>query len=138
MNKVMKIYNSNKLFIHYCCISFFCTIIMYVLYISINFLTNGLYLLANVVSYVVSFTTLFLLDRRLFKAKPISNREKIRQANNFLIFRAIGLLIDSLLLTIFIEYFNIFNIVAKVLSSLITFSYNYITNKLYVFKNRKF
>lgn len=137
-DRLIKIYKTNKLFIHYCCISFFCTIIMYVLYISINFFTNGLYLLANIISYVVSFTTLFLLDRRLFRAKPMRKRERIKQANNFVIFRAIGLLIDSLLLTVFIEYFNILNIVSKVLSSIITFSYNYITNKLYVFKNRNF
>lgn len=137
-NELIKLYRYNKIFIHYCCISFFCTIIMWILYISINFMTGGLYLVANVISYVVSFTILFLLDRRLFRAKPIKKIEKIKQANNFIIFRGIGLIIDSLLLTMFIEIFGIPNIISKVFSSSITFSYNYVTNKLFVFKNRNF
>ena len=136
-NEILKLYKSNKMFIHYCCISFFCTIIMYTLFISINFFSNGMYLLAEIVSYVVSFTTLFLLDRRLFRAKPQRKRDKVKQANNFIIFRGIGLLIDALLLTIFIEKFGIPNVLAKVLSSCVTFSYNYFTNKVFVFKNRQ-
>ncbi len=136
-NELIKVYNTNKMFIHYCCISFFCTIIMYALFISINYFSNGMYLLAEIISYVVSFTTLFLLDRRLFRAKPQRKRDKVKQANNFIIFRGIGLLIDAILLTVFIEQFGIPNVLSKVLSSCVTFSYNYFTNKIFVFKNRQ-
>ena len=67
----------------------------------------------------------------------MTKRDKVKQVNNFLIFRGIGLLIDTFLLTILIEKFGLPNLISKVLSSLITFSYNYFTNKIFVFKSRK-
>ncbi len=133
---ILKLYEKNKLFIHYCCVSFFCTIIMYTLFILINFFSNGMYLLANVISYVTSFTILFLLDRKLFKAFPRRKLEGALQVNNFIVFRVIGLFIDSFLLTVLIESFLIPHVIAKVISSSMTFFYNYFTNKIFVFRNK--
>ncbi len=134
--ELIKLYENNKLFIHYCIVSFVCTIIMYALYIIINILTNGFYIVANTIAYVVSFTVLFLLDRRLFKAFPRRKLEGAIQVNSFILFRAIGLLIDSLILAFLIEKLLIPKFISKVISSSMTFFYNYLTNKLFVFRHK--
>ena len=109
---------------------------MFSLFFIINLITNGLYIVANVIAYTTSFTVLFILDRKLFNAVPKRKRDKAKQLSNFIIFRGIGLIIDSILLTIFIEYFKIPHFISKIMSSSMTFMYNYMTNKLFVFKNK--
>ena len=123
----------NDIFIKYCLISLFCTIILYLLFYIINESTNGNYVLANVVAYTTSFTLLFILDQKLFKSK----KNKFNQLINFIIARLFGLVLDTMLLTILIEKFNIPNIYAKIFGSLIMFTYNYLTNKLFVFPGEK-
>lgn len=46
-------------------------------------------------------------------------------------------MIDSSILVLLIEKFDVPNAYSKVLSSLITFMFNYVTNKLFVFKKNK-
>ncbi len=134
--ELIELYYKNEKFIKYCMISFFSTILMFSLFFIINLITNGLYIVANVIAYTTSFTVLFILDRKLFNAVPKRKRDKAKQLSNFIIFRGIGLIIDSILLTIFIEYFKIPHFISKIMSSSMTFMYNYMTNKLFVFKNK--
>lgn len=137
MKSIKKIYKTNKQFIDYTGVSLFCTGILYGLYFGITWLTHGHYILANFVGYAVSFTVLYLLDRKIFEAFLTTRKEKVRQVNNFILYRIIGFVIESLILVLFIEHLLIPNGLAKLISSLITFMYNYITNKLFVFKNNK-
>lgn len=61
----------------------------------------------------------------------------LAQLTSFIIVRVIGFPLDSLVLSVLINKFHIANMAAKVLGSLIMFMYNYITNKLFVFKKNK-
>ncbi len=135
--KLEKFYIKNEEFIKYCLVSFFCTIILYVLFFIVDLITNGNYLLANFVSYTISFTVLFILDQKIFKSNPKSKRKKLFQILSFVIIRVIGFPLDSLVLSFLIKEFKIGNMTAKVLASFIMFMYNYITNKLFVFKKNK-
>ena len=65
---------------------------------------------------------------------PKDKRSKITQILDFVIFRVVGFLIDSTLLILFIEEVGMGNFWSKIISSLLTFIYNYYTNKRYVFK----
>lgn len=132
--KLEKLYYKNEEFIKYCLVSAFCTIVLYVVFFLVDLITKGNYLFANFISYTVSFTLLFILDQKLFKSKPKRKRDKIAQITSFVIIRVIGFPLDSLVLHMLISKFNIGSMAAKVLGSLIMFMYNYITNKLFVFK----
>ena len=103
----------------------------------VDLITRGNYLLANFLSYTISFTILFVWDQKLFKSKPIRKRDKIMQIISFIIVRVVGFPLDSLVLHILISEFNMSNMVAKIFASLIMFMYNYITNKLFIFKKNK-
>lgn len=135
--KLEKLYYKNEEFIKYCLISLVCTCILYVVFFVVDLITKGNYLLANFLSYTISFSVLFVWDRYLFKSKPIRKRDKMMQVFSFIIIRVIGFPIDSFVLHIFINNFNMKNMVAKVFASLVMFMYNYITNKLFVFRKNK-
>ena len=136
-SKLEKFYDKNEEFIKYCLVSTICTGILYLVFFIVDLITKGNYLLANFLSYAISFTVLFILDQRVFKSRPIRKRDKLKQLTAFIIVRIIGFPLDSLVLSILINKFGIGNMAAKVLGSLIMFMYNYVTNKLFVFKKNK-
>lgn len=132
--KITNIYIKNKKFIKYCSISIFCTIILYTIYFIITKINKDAYIIANFIAYIVSFSILFYLNQKLFKSIPKDKKTKITQILDFIIFRLVGFLIDSTFLIIFIEKIEMTNFASKIISSLLTFIYNYYTNKKYVFK----
>lgn len=136
-SKLEKFYYKNETFIKYCFVSFVCTCILYLVFYLVNLITKGNYLLANFLSYAISFTVLFFWNRKVFNYKPIRRKDRLEQTISFVIIRAIGFPLDSFILFLLIKEFNIGNMTAKVLASLIMFMYNYITNKLFVYKERK-
>ena len=136
-SKLEKFYYKNEIFIKYCFVSFVCTCILYLVFYLVNLITKGNYLLANFLSYAISFTVLFFWNRKVFNYKPIRKKDRLEQTISFVIIRAIGFPLDSFILFLLIKEFNIGNMTAKVLASLIMFMYNYITNKLFVYKERK-
>lgn len=135
--KPEKFYDKNKEFINYCLVSFVCTVILYLVFYVVDLITKGNYLLANLISYIISFTILFIWDQRIFKSKPKRKKDKIIQLISFIIVRIIGFPLDSLVLHMLIINFDMNNMIAKILGSLIMFIYNYLTNKLFVFKKAK-
>ena len=132
MSNIINIYNKNKEFIKYCSISIICTIILYLIYFFITKINPKAYILANFIAYLVSFSLLFYLNQKLFNSIPTNKRNKITQILDFIIFRLIGFLIDSTILVILIEQVSISNFWSKIISSLLTFIYNYYTNKKFV------
>lgn len=129
------LYKENKQFIEYILVSLFCTGILYFLYFFVTWITDGRYLVANFIAYIVSFTVLYVLDQKVFDAMPKNVKHAFGQLSTFVIFRVLGFIIDSSLLILFIEQCNLSNLISKILSSTITFGFNYITNKFFVFKN---
>lgn len=136
MKKIKEIYLKNNLFIHYCIISFLCTIILYIVYFLINYVSGNQYILANFLGYLVSFTLLFILDQKLFKSRPKDKKILLKQILIFIVIRAIAFLLESIILVILIEKIKLSNIIAKFISSTIIFIYNYLANKNYVFINK--
>ena len=135
---IEKFYYKNKEFINYCIVSTVCTMILYFLYFLITWLTKGNYIFANLIAYITSFTILYIWDMKVFKSKPLRKKKRLYQLLMFIIFRIIGFAIDSFILIFLIEHFKMSHVIAKIMSSLITFMFNYITNKLFVFKERNF
>lgn len=136
-SKLEKFYLKNEEFIKYSFVSTVCTGMLFLIFFLVDLITKGNYLLANFLSYTISFTVLFIWDRKVFKSKPVRRRDKLAQLTSFIIIRVIGFPLDSLVLSVLINKFHIANMAAKVLGSLIMFMYNYITNKLFVFKKNK-
>ena len=136
-SKLEKFYYKNEEFILYSLVSIFCTILLYLLFYIVDKITNGNYILANFISYLLSFSLLFVLNQKLFKSRPLTKKGRFNQLMTFVVIRVVGFPIDSAVLSLLINYSNMNNMEAKIIVSLIMFIYNYITNKLFVFKKNK-
>ena len=136
-SKLEKFYYKNEEFILYSLVSIFCSSILYLLFYIVDKITKGNYILANFISYLLSFSLLFVLNQKLFKSRPLTKKGRFNQLMTFVVIRVVGFPIDSAVLSLLINYSNMNNLVAKIIVSLIMFIYNYITNKLFVFKKNK-
>lgn len=136
-NKFQRVFDKNRQIIEYTFVSVVCTLLFYLIFYIVDKITNGNYLLANFLSYTISFSLLYYLDIKVFDSFLISKRKRAKRFFNFLLVRIIGFPIDSLLLFFLIRYFSMTNMEAKVLGSLIMFIYNYYTNKIFVFEKNK-
>ena len=136
-SKLEKFYLKNEEFIKYSFVSTVCTGILFLIFFLVDLITKGNYLLANFLSYTISFTVLFIWDIKLFNANPKTRRVNVPKLSTFKILILIRFPLDSLVLSVLINKFHIANMAAKVLGSLIMFMYNYMTNKLFVFKKNK-
>mgnify|MGYP002624324728 FL=1 len=134
MIKEKHIYN-NK-FIYSCLISLICTFIRFIIYSLILAISNGRYLLGNLISYIISFAILFYWNQKLFDSKPCKKKEEMRQLLLFILFRILGFFIDSAFLIFFVEKLKLSKLISIILSSLVTFIYNHKVNRKYVFKNK--
>ena len=101
------------------------------------YISNNQYILANFFGYLISFTLLFILDQKLFKSKPKDKKILLKQVLIFIFIRAMGFLLESMILIILIEKLKLSNLIAKLISSTIIFIYNYLANKKYVFIKEK-
>lgn len=136
-SKLNKFYDDNEEFILYCLVSVICTLVLFIVFYLVNLLTKGNYMLANFISYVSSFTLLYVLDERVFKSRPSKKKHRYRQMIIFIVIRTIGFPIDSYVLYLLINKCHIRHLLAKVVGSLIMFVYNYICNKLFVFNMKE-
>lgn len=136
-SKIEKFYLKNEEFIKYSLVSLICTFILYFIFFISELITKGNYIISNFISYTISFTILYIWDEKIFKSKFVRKKDRINQAILFIIIRIIGFPLDSFILHILISKFKMNNMIAKVFASLIMFIYNYITNKLFVFKKNK-
>ena len=108
-SKLEKFYLKNEEFIKYSFVSTVCTGILFLIFFLVDLITKGNYLLANFLSYTISFTVLFIWDRKVFKSKPKRRRDKLAQLTSFIIIRVIGFPLDSLVLSVLINKFHIAN-----------------------------
>ena len=136
-NTFQRFFDRNRQIIEYTFVSIICTLLFYLIFYIVDKITNGNYLLANFLSYTISFSLLYYLDIKVFDSFLISKRKRAKRFFNFLLVRLIGFPIDSLLLSFLIRNFSMTNMEAKILGSLIMFIYNYYTNKIFVFEKNK-
>ena len=61
-SKLEKFYYKNEEFIKYCLVSLVCTGILYLVFFIVDLITNGNYLVANLFSYVIYFSVLYVSD----------------------------------------------------------------------------
>lgn len=121
----------SKQYLKYCIVGTIGGIIELGLFYLLNDIICINYLIANVITFVVTVTILYFLNKRcVYEAENGSG-------TSFSIFfgsRIIGLIIDSIVLTICLKIFRISSIISKFIASSSTTYINYCVGK-YIFTN---
>ena len=111
------------------------TILSYVVF-SILVLLGLHYLIANAISFVVGVSNAFYWSNKyVFKKGEGENRGILPSLiKTFFAYGFTGLLLNSFLLWVLIERYDIYSLIAQALSLIITVPLNFILNKYWSFK----
>lgn len=105
-------------------------ILDYTLYTIFNILTNNL-ILSNILARIISATFNYTLNRKMvFK----SNSNIKKSAFQYFLLALIVLLVNTSLLKLFVDVFNIDKYISKVIIEVIVFTLSYIVQNKIIFK----
>lgn len=113
-------------------------LVEWIVFSILEYLLDLPYMVATVISFLVSTTTNWILGRTFtFKNSDYKDKRTKELLLVFLV-SAIGLAINMLLMLIFVEFIgmqtNLMKIVAKVMSTGIVFMWNFLSRKYIIYK----
>ncbi len=94
------------------------------------------YLIANAAGFVVGvLNAYFWSNKYVFKVKEGQRRKPLKTlAKTFMAYGVTGIVLQSILLYVFVEYLGIGSLTAQVICLMITVPLNFILNKFWSFK----
>ena len=89
------------------------------------------YIVANVIAYLIAtIHSYFWNSIWVFK---YNNGSKIKSSIKFIVLNIIGLLINTIILYVLVDIFNINKLISLMLTTVIVMIINYVANKVWVF-----
>lgn len=120
-------YITKKTFFRFAFIGGFCALLDLALLYTLTDLFNIWYILSGIVSFLtVSVIGFYLNKKVVFR---LHNSASFILYSKFLIIILIGMIINNLFLFIFTDFFGIWYIISRILSSLVALIWNYFGNK---------
>jgi putative flippase GtrA len=88
--------------------------------------------MAFIMSFIISFPTGFYLNRRVvFTGSTLRGRVQLFR---YLLLVLICIILNYVFIKLFVEQFNIFPTVAKILTTLIVVSFSYVSQRYFTFR----
>lgn len=136
MSKIFDLYKKYKEIINYLIVGALTTLVSIIIYFICSRLLHINYMISNVISWVGSVLFAYITNKKfVFMSKCSSNKEVIREIYQFFKYRVLSFVIDVFLMYVFVELFNIDDMISKVIVQVVVIVLNYVFSKLFVFKN---
>ncbi|MGM9850438.1 MAG: GtrA family protein [Bacilli bacterium] len=137
MRKLIELYKKYSEIINYLIVGVLTTLVSIVIYGVFTKLFHVNYMISNVISWIGSVSFAYITNKIfVFKSKCDSEKDVLIEVYQFFKYRVFSLLIDILLMYVFVEIFNIDDMISKVIVQFIVIALNYIFSKLFVFKKK--
>ena len=137
MRKLIELYKKYSEIINYLIVGVLTTLVSIVIYGVFTKLFHVNYMISNVISWIGSVSFAYITNKIfVFKSKCDSEKDVLIEVYQFFKYRVFSLLIDILLMYVFVEIFNIDDMISKVIVLFIVIAFNYIFSKLFVFKKK--
>ena len=108
------------------------TLINWIIFFLLN-LVEVNYILANIIAYSLATINSYIWNSKwVFKY----NNEKWVSSLKFIIVNLVGLILNTIILFILVDMFNINKIISLVMATGVVMIINYISNRLWVFKQK--
>ena len=108
------------------------TLINWIIFFLLN-LVEVNYILANIIAYSLATINSYIWNSKwVFKY----NNEKLVSSLKFIIVNLVGLILNTIILFILVDMFNINKIISLVMATGVVMILNYISNRLWVFKQK--
>lgn len=138
MKKLFELYKKYSEIINYLIVGVLTTIVSIVIYGVFTKLFHVNYMISNIVSWIGAVSFAYITNKIfVFKSKCDNDKDVLIEIYQFFKYRVFSLVIDLLLMYLFVEIFNINDMIAKVIVQFIIIILNYLFSKLFVFKRKK-
>lgn len=108
------------------------TLINWIIFFLLN-LVEVNYIVANIIAYSLATINSYIWNSKwVFKY----NNEKLVSSLKFIIVNLVGLILNTIILFILVDMFNINKIISLVMATGVVMIINYISNRLWVFKQK--
>lgn len=95
------------------------------------------YKISVVIAWLLSVIFAYITNKKfVFKTKTENKKDYFKEFYSFIIVRVLSLGFDLGFMIIMIDFMNINNIVAKIISNVIVVIVNYIASELFIFKKK--
>lgn len=138
MKKILDLYKKYAEIINYLIVGVLTTAVSIAIYWVFTKVFHVNYMVSNVISWIGSVSFAYVTNKIfVFKSKCNSGADLFIEVYQFFMYRVFSLVIDILLMYVFVELFNINDMIAKVIVQFIVIALNYIFSKLFVFKKKE-
>ena len=107
-------------------------IIDYGIYTLLSQLLGIYYILASIISFSISVIFNYILSIKW--VFDVTKKQTTKDFIIFIVLSVIGLIINSIILYICVELFNIHDMICKIIATIIVMVYNFITRKIFIEK----
>ena len=107
-------------------------IIDYGIYTLLSQLLGIYYILASIISFSISVIFNYILSIKW--VFDVTKKQTTKDFIIFIVLSVIGLIINSIILYICVELFNIHDMIGKIIATIIVMVYNFITRKIFIEK----
>lgn len=138
MKLIFSLYKKYEEVIKYLFFGVLTTIVSILIYWIFTKLFHVNYMISNVISWIGAVSFAYVTNKIfVFKSKCDNDKQVIVEIYQFFKYRLFSLVIDVLLMYLFVEIFNIDDMISKLIVQVIVIILNYLFSKLFVFKNNK-
>lgn len=138
MKRLIDLYKKYSEIINYLIVGVLTTLVSIIIYWVFTKLFHVNYMISNIISWIGSVSFAYITNKKfVFKSKCDSEKDVFIEVYQFFKYRVFSLVIDIFLMYLFVEVFNIDDMIAKVIVQFIVIALNYIFSKLFVFKKKE-
>lgn len=117
----------------FCLIGAFNTFLHFGVYYSLTRYLSVQFLIANAIAFIIAATSSYFLNK--FWTFQDKSKDYHKQYPKFIIIAAVGLLMHEGLLYLFVENFELHDLIALIIAAFIVVFWNFFMNRLWTFRN---
>jgi len=91
---------------------------------------------ANVLSWVMAVAFAYLTNRKWVFKSTATDKAVLLEAGSFVLARIFSLIIDTIAMVVFVQWLNVYDLVARAIVSIIVIVLNYVLSKLVIFRKK--
>lgn len=136
IKKGLELYKKYKEIINYLIAGFLTTVVALVTFFLFKDIFHVHYIISNVISWIFAVLFAYVVNRKyVFESKSTGNA-KIKEFINFIKYRLLSLLIETLCLYALVDHIHMNSGIAKVIVQIIVIIVNYIFSKFLTFVDK--
>ena len=131
---IINIYKKYKEIINYLIAGFLTVIVSVLTYALFTKVLDIHYIVSNVLSWIIAVLFAYYVNSKFVFTSGARKKEKISEFINFIKYRILSLLIETILMYLLVDLITLDDLISKLIVQVIVIILNYIFSKFLIFK----